>query len=348
MKIKCLVFFFCIELLLFSGEAAGLRKIKTGEKIPTGGVLSVFNEPGNKLILYVKSGDTKSVAFLKAVARTLESKQDILKEKTTLTLFLVDGVPSGTPPGGTDPRFTALLDALKIPSRVIPDGERAIYGELGVIIVPSLLFVDDQQTLHSLTAGLRSNLDMFLRENLQAMTAHKKSADVYLAAEVDRKDLKVAKLLNQAFKLMMNNNYELAASMYGKALEMNPKNIEAQLGAGYALLFMEKIDAALNHFTSLIPQARTDQSPTVQPQAAPDKQNKRVELGYLLCKALKSPDEETLTHLAQSALMEPNFFMVVCKAADILDQAGKHPLSSKVYQRAYHVLLRKVRRSKLK
>ncbi len=102
----------------------------------------------------------------------------------------------------------------------------------------------------------------------------------------------------------------------------------ANLGLGYALMFNDMIDESLNHFTKLKEKNET----------------RRVLLGYYLCQAIKEPSEESLTQIASLSLVEPRFFFVVFRAAEILEKAGKLDESRKAYKRAYEVLLRMFRR----
>jgi tetratricopeptide (TPR) repeat protein len=325
-KLNSILVFLFSALLLFPGETTGLRSIKTGDKIPDHAVLNVFHSPespGNKLILYYKSNEIKSITFLKKLISVLQDKEKNLKN---VTLFLVDGN------NGSDAKVTGLLKSIKLPTRVIDDSSRDIYGALGVIIVPTLILVKEDHTLHSLVAGLHKNLGMFIGGYLEALISGNAPENVYKAANRDIKGRKIVKLLNQSFFLMMNRNYSLANIMYKKALELDPQHLDAFLGTGYSLFFMGNLQ----------------ESYTLFDKYKNENNHKRVQLGYYLCQAKKDPSDENLRALAQFAKLEPNFFMVVHEAAAILDKAGKCELSNAVYRHSYRVLLRKVRRSKTK
>ncbi|MCP4217814.1 MAG: hypothetical protein GY765_24445 [bacterium] len=321
MRFRLLLPLFFISFLLLPGEAAGLRKIKTGEKLPQSNHLKAFQQKGKKLILYIKSGDMKSIAFLKTVTGIL--KADIQKFKD-LTVYLVDANPD------TDQRVTALTEKLKLKTIVLNDGDRQIYGALGVIVVPTMLFVTGEHILHSLVAGLRHNLAMFIKGHTEALLKDQSVQDLYENADKRREELKIVSILNRAFRLLVSDNPTLAHSMYLKILKKAPQNLEAQLGTGYALFFSDNITESLAHFEQI------SQNP----------KNKRVFLGLYLCKATNEPTVENLEQLKKYARLEPAFYMVVFEAAAILEKAGKYELSTKIYKRCYRILLRSVRRGK--
>lgn len=305
--------------VMLSAEVTGLRKIKVGEPVPNSGSLNVFDAKGNQLILYIKSKDIKSITFFKSLARTLGAKK-----KKDLTLYVVDAEVD------PDPRVSAVYDSLNIDKVRIADGDRNIFGELGVIVIPTLLVVKADHTLHSLVAGYRANLGLFFKSYLDALARGKPAGDVYKAAGETLAKRKASKLLNQGFRLLIDADYPLAVSIYDRAVKDNPETGEARLGKGYALLLDDKITEGLAHFTALKEEASS----------------RRVLLGYHLCRALIDATEEDLEQIAALAQKEPRFFFVVFKAAEVLDKAGKCEESKAVYRHAYKVLLRSHRRNK--
>ena len=340
MKLKIFFILISLSVVIMPSEAIGLRKIKPGDKIPVSGALKVFQGPqtsaptaGKKLIFYYKSGDTRSTAFMKTLTKVL---QEMGKQAKDITLFLVDGNGDGLSRDESSSR--------PCPEVRIGDKERLIYGELGVIVIPSLILVNPDHTLHSLTAGLRHNLDMLLRGYLHALIAGKKPGNLYQETDRNIAIRKTGKMLKQAFLLMMNKNFQLAATMYRKALKSDPAHGEALLGIGYALLMDDNIDDATAYFTQL----KEKQQQTGQPENTTGQLKKRVLLGYWLCKASKEPNAENLEMLGKLAMLEPNFFMVLYRAGEILQKEKNYKLSSTVYRRGFKVLLRKVRRSKTK
>ncbi len=314
---RAFLLLFLSSFFLLSGQVTGLREIKTGDRLPDKESLRVFSAKGNTLILYIKSRDIKSVAFFKKLAGMFKVKKEV-------KLYVVDASPAA------DKRVSAVYDALKIEKEWVADEERKIYGDLGIIVVPTLLFVTGDNTLHSVVAGNRANLRLFFKSYLTALLKGEPPGNVYEKADKGLKEKKVLKRLNQAFFLLVNGNFDLALGAYRKAAAENPGNKEARLGVGYSLMFLEKIDEALDYFTGL---------------KEKDKSN-RVQLGYYLCQSIKAPTEETLDRVAHLSLLESRFFFVVYQAGLILDKAGKCEESKKVFRHGYKVLLRHHRRNK--
>lgn len=316
---KTFLFLFFATFLMLSGQVTGLREIKAGDKLPDKESLRVFKNGGGKLILYIKSGDIKSITFFKVLAGALKRKKD-------LSLFVVDANPAP----GTDKRFSSVYDGLKIEKKHLPDEERKIYGDLGIIVVPTLLLVSGDNTLHSVIAGYRPNLSMFFKSYLDALKKGKPPVNVYEEGDRQRKEEKIQKMLKQGYLFLMNGNFEPANTLYRKALDAAPENEEAKLGVGYSLIFMDKIDESLDYFTKL----------------KEKKNSNRVLLGYHLCRAMKETSEESLARVARLSLLENRYFFIVFKAAEVLDKAGKCEESKAAYRRGYEVLLRHYRRSK--
>jgi tetratricopeptide (TPR) repeat protein len=311
-----------LSFFMLSGQVTGLREIKVGDKLPAKESFDVFKATGNKLILYLKSGDLKSTAFFKTLADTLSSP---LERKKDLTLYVVDANPAA----GADKRVSSIFDGLKINKELVPDEERRIYGDLGVIVIPTLVMVTGDNTVHSLIAGSRPNLSMFFKTYLDALAKGEAPENVYEKGDRQIKEEKIMRMQKQAYLLLVNGNYELAGSMYRKLLETSPGNEEAELGIGYSLIFTDKTAEAETYFAALKEKG----------------ENKRVLLGYHLCKAMEGT-EESLAELAHLSHLESRFFFVIFKAAEVLDKTGKCEESKAAYRRGYEVLLRHYRRNK--
>lgn len=317
---KRIALILCSCLFLFSADASGLREIKIGDKLPDKEQLAAFKKPGSKAILYIKSTNLKSIAFFKTFARLLGDK----KETADLTLFVVDASPV------TDQRVTTVLDSIKIKKQLIQDEDRKIYGSLGVIVIPSLVLVSGDDTLHSLVAGYRANLPMFFKSHLGTLLQGKSAGNVYKSGDELLQKRKSSKMLKQAFHLLANRDFDLAGSIYKKSLELAPENIEAQLGMGYSLFLAEKTGESLDYFGKLKTKNKS----------------KRILLGYYLSKYTKEPSEEDLSQIAALSQLEPRFYFICFHAGALLEKAGKCEQSSAVFKHSYSVLLRNHRRNK--
>jgi tetratricopeptide (TPR) repeat protein len=304
-----------IALFFFPAAMTGLRELHPGDMLPKTETMEVFKSGENKLILFIDSLQDRSVVFFDQLA-------GIFKGKEKIGFFLVDSNPML---GAKADVIFQKLDMLK---KYIPDQDRKLYGELGIIVLPTLVLVDSNDRLHSVISGFRDNLPAFFQSYLQALLAGQPPQDVYQAAGERQRQEKLSQALQQAHILMVNEDYPLAFSAYKKALGIDPDSVEAFLGMGYSLFFQDKIDESLAKFTEL----------------KQKNENKAAFLGYYLCQAEKGLTEDVLTGLSKSYTLETIFFSAVFKAALVLEKAGKCDQSREAMRLAYEILLRNYRR----
>ena len=294
-----------------------LREIKRDDKIPIIKGLDIHSFKGNKIIVFIKSDQMKSIAFFKKLVENLQDNK-------RLKLFLIDENSS------FDKRISSIYETLKIKKELIQDEKRNIYGELGIIVVPTFLSVTKENRLHAIIPGYRDNLDLFFHTYIRALLQGQQPKDVFAATDKEIQNERMTRLLKQAFLLMINKNFDLAQKIYQRAIELEPQCSEALLGMGYSLLFQKKTAESLTHFTNLKNRM----------------ESKRVLLGYYLCKSIKEPSDASLKNISALSLVEPRFFSVIFRAAVLLDQAGKCQESKELYKRGYEVILRHFRRNK--
>ena len=295
--------------------AQGLRNLKVGDKLPAKESLSVFLTEDPKLILCLDSSKERNTAFVRELAPVLGKAEGV-------ELFLVDINPEKGSEG--IPAFDTAM-----PARHIPDLDRKIYGDLGIIVLPTLLFVTRDNVLHSVITGYRSNLNLVFLSHWEAFQKGEKPRDVAQSAAETMQERKTARYLEQGFRSLVSREFELALGSYRKALEIDPEDETAELGVGYSLMFLQRLDEGVEYFAVL--KERGD--------------SKRALLGYHLCRALTAPQEEDLTEVAALCLLEPRFFPVIFQAAKVLDKAGKCEESKKAFKHAYDVLLRAYKRN---
>ncbi|MFC2163976.1 hypothetical protein ACFLT2_03120 [Acidobacteriota bacterium] len=299
----------------FPSDVQGLRNLKVGDKLPSTEALSVIVPGENKLILVINSARERNMAFFKEINAAIQ-------ETENLEFYLVDTGQEAKA------ELTSAFESLTISKKYISDADMKIYGELGIIVLPTLLLVTKENVLNSFIAGSRSNLKLIIQSHIEALLKGEPPEELSHKVDRMREDRAVGRQLEQGLRLMVSRNFELAHKAFTKAIDTDPENEMANLGIGYSLLFMEKIDESLQHFTKL--KETTD--------------SKRVQLGYYLCEVLKAPTEESLERIASLSQLEPQLFFVIFKAADALDQAGKCEESKKAYRHAYEVLLRMYRK----
>ncbi|MBN1223279.1 MAG: hypothetical protein JXB23_08505 [Candidatus Aminicenantes bacterium] len=302
-------------LMTFPLDVEGLRNLKIGDKFPSTEAMSVFVTGENKLILVMNSGRDRNAAFFRELVPELQ-------ESGNLEFYLVD---TGQEPNS---QIMSAFESLEIKKKYVSDADRKIYGEMGIIVLPTLLLVTKDNVLHSFIAGHRSNLELIFQSHIEALIKGEVPEELAHKTERMKEERTVGRMLEQGFRLMISRNYELAHKTFAKALAVDPEEETAKLGIGYALLFMGKIDESLQHFSEL-----------------KEKMNsRRVQLGYYLCEALKAPAEESLEQIATLSQLEPQLFFVVFKVADTLDTAGKCEESKQAFRHAYEVLLRMYRK----
>lgn len=306
-----------LTFYIFPADVEGLRDIHVGDKVPVTGELKVIEGQGKSILLYLKSDDLRSVAFMRQFIKASNSVK-----KTSF--FLVDLNPD------TDERIKILFDKFKGKKKILNDPQRAIYGDLGVVVMPSLLFIDESGILNSVIVSYRPNLGMFFKSHLNALLKGEKPGDVYKETDKKLAQRRKNRTSDQAFTLIVDGNYQLAGMMYKKAVENESDNIEAYLGYGFVLIEENKAKDAVALFSKVL--ERID--------------SKRLKFGLYLSLASDDPSEENLSNLLRFSLLEPSFFPAVFKAAEVLQKNGKVEESNNVFSRSYRILLRMYRRNK--
>ncbi|MGB2907983.1 MAG: hypothetical protein WBB73_12830, partial [Candidatus Aminicenantaceae bacterium] len=219
--------------------AQGLRNLKIGDRLPATESMSVFQTEEPKLILCLDSSKEKNVAFVSELGPVLGKAEGV-------ELFLVD---ANTEEGsGSVPAF----DSLKLATQHVPDPDKEIYGDLGIIVQPTLLFVARGNVLHSVITGYRSNLNLVFRSHWEAFTKGERPEDVAQSAAGVMQDRKASRLLQQGFRLLVSRDFELALGSYQKALDLDREDETAALGVGYSLMFLQRLDEGVEYFNQLM------------------------------------------------------------------------------------------------
>jgi tetratricopeptide (TPR) repeat protein len=296
-------------MFAFSAYGEGLRNLKVGDKLPAGGALEIFRTPEAKILLCLDSSRPEGAEFFEALAAVLDGAADF-------KVFLID--VNREKNGRIGPSY----DGLKIAKAYVPDPEKKIYGELGVIVLPTLLFLTKDNALHSYVAGFRSNLALILRSHVDGFRQGKSPDDPARRGDRILDERGREGDLDKGFRMLAGQNYALAAEAYRKALDLDAGDEAAQLGYGYALLLGSRRSEGVEHFSAMMGK----------------RDDRRAALGYHLGRALTSPSEEDLKRIAELSILETSFFPAVAKAAEILDQAGRIEDAKRAYRHAFNVL----------
>ncbi len=317
MKIR-IIFFLLLTFYIIPANVEGLREIKAGDKITADAELSFLKGYKTPVVLvYLNSSKTKSIAFLKQMLKAYGNKKNS-------KLIIADSLES------PDKRLSTLLNDNKISAKIINDNDRKIYGKLGIIVIPTTIFIRKDKTLNSFIAGYRANLGIFFKSHLKAMSEGKLPEDVYKKFDRQLKLRQEKKMLKQAFKLILENNYDLSYSVYSKALKQFKDSSEAKFGMGYSLFKKGKTAEAVDFFKKF---------------TSENKKNK-ILLGLYITLATSKANEENLNNLHHYALLEPLNFPALFDAAEILEKNNKTKFCIEIYRHAYKALLRRYRKNR--
>jgi len=296
-------------------EAFSVRNLKPGDKLPDTKAMQSIRTEGNRIIMFIRSDSASSMAFLNEM--TLK-----LKKHKNIKLTVVDTVPDaksgeGLPGGASGESF-------------VRDADRKLYGEVGIIVMPTALYVRADHVLNSVMAGARPNLGLFIESNLKALEAGKVPANPYGEVETRRKDQKLLRKMTQAFQMVAAGNYELAASIYSEILRIDATNKKAALGLGYAYILSEQYDKAVPVFEKL----------------NEGEHNPRFKFGLHLSRYLLSGGAADMDGLKHDFHFEPDFFMVIRIAAQEMEKKNDMESASAAWRQAYRVLWKRCRRKK--
>jgi len=312
--IKKVLFVFFISLSLI--YAFGLRNVKVGEKLPVTAETKVFETGKPKVILVADSQKMKTKNYFEAILPVLN--------KTKVDFFFVD----------TAENFSELSKNLfnKIVSekKYILDKDKKLFGQLGVIVMPTLLVVESDNTLHSFVSGKKHDLELVVSEYVSAMLTGKKAGNVYAKFNEKKKANKNHMALNRAFKMLINKNYEISASLYKKAIEKNA-SLEGKLGYFYSLLLNDMVEDAASF-------AKTFSENELA--------NNRVKFALAYLNAIQSESEDNFKQISDNCHYETKFFTAVFEAGEFLRKNKQLKLSSEVYRQAYKVLMNTYRRGR--
>lgn len=311
--IKKIVFCICFSMTLI--YAYGLRNLNVGDKLPVTEFTKVFQTANNKLILVGNSKKTKTYTYLKDVVKAIG-------ENNNIQLFFVD----------TNSKFgenvKQIFDSYKGEKNYITDSDKTIFGQLGVIVLPTLLYVNKDNVLHSYVSGKKHDLALLIAEDLKAMETGKKAGNIYKEFNEKKAEKKFMQKHNQAFKMYINGDYALAASIF-KKLNNEKLSDDSALGYIYSLLLDDRVDEALAFFSGLSEEKR--------------KEN-RMSFANALINVVKNPGKQQYEAIADSCHYETKYFSVIFFAGELLNKQGEKELSSTVYKQAYKVLWNTYRR----
>ncbi len=296
-------------------EAFSVRNLKPGDTLPDTKTMQPLRTEGNRVILFIRSDSSDSRKFLNEM--TLK-----LKKHKNIKLTVVDTIPGG--------KESAALSRDASGESFVRDANRELYGAVGIIVMPTALYVRADHVLNSVMTGVRPDFGLFIESNLKALEAGKVPANPYGEVESRRKDQKLLRKMTQAFQMVAAGNFELAASIYNEILRIDAANKKAALGLGYAYILSEQYDKAVPVFEKL----------------NEGEHNPRFKFGLHLSRYLLSGGASDMDGLKHDFHFEPDFFMVIRIAAREMEKKNDMEGASAAWRQAYRVLWKQCRRKK--
>lgn len=302
-------------LACVSTSAFEVRNWKPGDVLPDSEAAHSILGKENRVILFVNSGDANSQTFLQALLTGSRSFHDI-------KLVLVDTAEAVSPAVKTLLKNTSVL--------VVNDHARVLYGLVGVIVLPTALYVRGDHVLNSVMAGVRPNLGMFIAAHLKALETGTKPENPFKNVRERANHAELDEKLNQAFQMLIRGTPDLAVMVYKKAHDQNPESADAMLGLGYAYILSNHLKEAVSVFESLTQSSK----------------NPRFKFGLYLARYLdtgSAADLESLKHYYQ---LEPHCFPVVEATGKAFAKAGEWQDAAGAYEHECRILSKLYRRRK--
>lgn len=307
---------FCFLFSLTLTYAYGLRNLSIGDKFPLEGKTAIFNSDMDKLILFGNSKKVNTKNYLKTIFNILINKK--------VEFFFVD--TNATFEQDTKQIFESYTGIKKY----VEDPEKEIFGKIGVIVLPTLLLVNKTNTLHSYIAGEKNNLNLTIEEDLNSMVSGKEAGNIFKKFNAKTEENKYSQKHNQAYKMFINGDYALSATIF-KKLNEEKSSDDGELGYIYSLILDGKEDEALIFFNSLSDEKKNEN---------------RFTFSIALINGFKTPNKDNFELIAKTCHYETKYFTVIFRAANHLYKNGEIELSAEIYKQAYKVLWNTYRRKK--
>ncbi len=255
-------------LLLWPVGAQGFRNVRPGQEAPA---FSVNTVDGREVSLEALRGRAVVLAFLRIgqeksakAARVLADLQKTFGDRVAVVGIVLN-------PDGGDPK--AWADRLGVSFPLGLDPQREVYGAYGVLVAPSTGVIDPGgrfvEEVGGYTASYRDELERLVRNALGEKVArdeaavrapekkpgrktaerHLQQAKILLKRKMRKKALEAARaaveadgsygeahaLLGRLLLEESPDNAEQAEVHFRKALEADPRNLEAKLGLARVL-----------------------------------------------------------------------------------------------------------------
>ncbi len=236
-------------LIALAAPAQSFNKVKNGDKMPaftlkdTAGADAGFAPGQAHVMVFFKEGPSTANAF-KRVGKSWAA----MKEKGVVYL----GVYFGK---GKAEDAKALAEGAGFP---ILMGTEELYGTLGVVAMPEVIWVDKAGVLIHEENQIAFDLELITNEYALVALGEKKAGDAELAirpqegpaASTEEKEAK--KMYGLAMVLMERGMKEKAVAKLQEILKLDPGFCDAHILLGHTFLDDGKVDEAIGEFTYVI------------------------------------------------------------------------------------------------
>jgi tetratricopeptide (TPR) repeat protein len=231
--------------------AGAFNKVKVGDKMPTfslkdtAGAAAGFAPGQATVMVFFKEGPNTANAF-KRVGKSWAAMKD--KGVVYLGVYLGKGKPE---------EAKALVEA-EAPGFPVLMGTEELYGTLGVVAMPEVVWVDKAGVLIHEENQIAFDLQLITTEYALVALGEKKAEDAELAirpqegpaASSEEKEAK--KMYGLAMVLMERGMKEKAVAKLQEILKIDPGFCDAHILLGHTFLDDGKVDEAIAEFTFVI------------------------------------------------------------------------------------------------
>ncbi|BBB32827.1 hypothetical protein TTHT_1310 [Thermotomaculum hydrothermale] len=300
-------------LLTFFINSFALRGVPIGGKFKKNALNEKILVNEKKIIVFLNGKKKKNEKVVKTIG-------NVLTKKRVINVFFVKTVNVDCQ------QLEVLLKRYKN-FKVVEDYERKLYGSMGVIVLPTILFVNENQKLIGEIAGVIPNMKIVFESYLNALISNSLPKNIYAEMRKKKSLKSKERAIRQAFFMFINGNYNVAIKVYSKLYETDKSDKRVVLGLFYSLLLDGKVGEAEKKFANMFKQ----------------KKARRFMLAYYYEQYLKTGDIDQLKKCADYVNFEPEFFTVIYKIGNEFEKNNLVDLAMRCYKESYKVLWKKYR-----
>jgi len=308
--------------------ASASRNISIGDKVPdftlqdTDGTDVSLDSLSDKVVVIIfwRAGQERSVEALTA----LETIYTEFKEQD------VEVLAFSSEEGGLEP-ISKIKQSKQLTFTMLHDKEQKLYGDYGVIGIPSTYVIDKEGKLGYYYPGYRDDYSRQIHGRLEVLLG-KKTLDELQAelqptekSELSEGEKKAGRYLKAGNRLLEKGMMELAVKQYEKAVQEDPDIFEAHLHLGNIYLAQKKIEEANAAFSQAV---------KLKPKSA----EAYTGLGYV--SFLQGQQKEALEMLQTALKLNPKLARAHYSLGRIYEEQKQIENALKEYKIALKILLK--------